>query len=146
MGKLIDYRAAGLVLAVAGALSTQACDSKNNPLGSNALLEQCGLVCPDKGIVDGNASISGIPNIDAFFGSVVNFNAKANLVSGNIDAELAKIKLSVGLKADDGVDKIKAAMIAKFSLDAKAPPNATLTSNPARPRSRARARAKLTHR
>jgi hypothetical protein len=119
MGKLIDYRVAGLVLAVAGSFSTQACD-KNNPLGSNELLQQCGLVCPEKGIVDGNASISGLPNIDAFFGSVVNFNAKASLVSGNIDAELTKIKLSVGLTADDGVDQIKGAIVAKFKLDAKA--------------------------
>jgi len=119
MGKLIDYRVAGVLFAVVGAFSTQACD-KNNPLGGDELLKQCGLVCPDKGIVDGNASISGIQNIDAFFGSVVNFNAKANVVSSNIDAELAKIKFSVGLTADDDVGMIKAAMIAKFKLDATA--------------------------
>jgi len=118
MRKLIDYRIAGLVLAVAGAFSTQACDDKKSPLGD--LAAQCGLVCSDKGIVDGNASISGIAKIDAFFGSVVNFNAKANLIAGNIDAELAKIKLSVGLNADDDVGMVKAAMIAKFKLDAKA--------------------------
>jgi hypothetical protein len=118
MRKLIDYRIAGLVLAVAGAFSTQACDDKKGPLGD--LATQCGLVCPDKGIVEGNASISGIANIDAFFGSVVNFNAKANLIAGNIDAELAKIKLSVGLQPGDDIAMVKAAMIAKFKLDAKA--------------------------
>ncbi len=120
MGKLIDYRVAGLVLAVAGAFSTQACTGKDNPLGSNALLEQCGLVCAEKGIVDGNASISGIPNIDAFFGSVVNFNAKASLISGNIDAELAKIKASLMLPATASTADIKAAIVANFKLDAKA--------------------------
>jgi hypothetical protein len=120
MGKLIDYRVAGLLLAVVGAFSTQACSSKNSPLGSNQLLEQCGLVCSDKGIVQGNASISGIPNIDAFFGSVVNFNAKASLISGNIDAELAKISASLMLPAGSSAADIKAAIVANFHLDAKA--------------------------
>ena len=120
MRKLIDYRIAGLVLAVAGAFSTQACDSKNSPLGSNELLQQCGLVCPDKGIVDGNASISGIPNIDAFFGSVVSFNAKASLIAGNINAEIAKINLSLGLDANAPAGDIQAAIVAKFHLDANA--------------------------
>ena len=114
---MIDYRAAGLLLAVVGAFSTQACDDKN-PVGN--LAEQCGLTCAAKGIADGNASISGIPSIDAFFGSVVNFNAKASLISGNINAELAKINASLGLKADAKPADIKAAMVAKFSLDAKA--------------------------
>lgn len=120
MRKLIDYRIAGLVLAVAGAFSTQACDKANDALGGNELLKQCGLVCPEKGIIDGNASISGIQGIDAFFGSVVNFNAKANLVSENILGEIAKINASLGLKADAPAADIKAAMIAKFHLDAKA--------------------------
>src|SRR6188768_3638794 len=114
MRKLIDYRAAGLLLAVAGAFSTQACDDKDSPLGD--LAAQCGLVCSEKGVAEGNASISGVANIDAFFSSVVNFNAKANLVSGNINAELAKIKASLGLKADAKGADVKAAMIAKFKL------------------------------
>jgi hypothetical protein len=118
MRKLIDYRAAGLLLAIAGAFSTQACDGKDGPLGD--LAEQCGLTCDEKGIIQGNASISGIPSIDAFFGAVVNFNAKASLVSGNIDAELAKIKASLGLKATATPAQVKAAIVAKFSLDADA--------------------------
>jgi len=119
MGKLIDYRVAGLLFAVVGAFSTQGCD-KNNPLGGDELLKQCGLVCPDKGIAEGNASISGIPNVDAFFGSVVNFNAKASLISGNIDAELAKIRASLMLPDTATAADIKAAVVANFHLDAKA--------------------------
>jgi len=119
MGKLIDYRVAGLVFAVMGAFSTQGCD-KNNPLGGDELLKQCGLVCSEKGIADGNASISGIPNVDAFFGSVVTYNARANLISGNINAEIGKITGSLGLKADAKPAEIKAAIIANFQLDAKA--------------------------
>jgi len=120
MRKLIDYRIAGLVLAVAGAFSTQACDKANDALGGNELLKQCGLVCDEKGIAEGNASISGIPNIDAFFGSVVNFNLKANVVASNITAEIAKINLSLGLAADAPAADMKAAIVAKFHLDAKA--------------------------
>jgi hypothetical protein len=117
MGKLIDYRVAGLVLAVAGGFSTQACNGTDNPLGGNALLEQCGLICSSKGIAEGNASISGIPNVDAFFGSVVNFNAKANLISGNIKAELGRIYASVGAT---GAADFQAKLAAKFKLDADA--------------------------
>jgi len=120
MRKLIDYRIAGLVLAVAGAFSTQACDKANDALGSSELLKECGLTCPDKGIAQGNASISGIQGVDAFFGSVVNFNAKASLVSENITSEIAKINASLGLAADAPAADIKAAIIAKFHLDAKA--------------------------
>lgn len=118
MRKLIDYRAAGLLLVVAGAFSTQACDGKDSPLGDVAA--QCGLVCSDKGIVEGNASISGVPNVDAFFGSVVNFNAKASLISGNINAELAKIRAAAGAEVNADGPAIKAALVAKFKLDAKA--------------------------
>src|SRR6185369_17986549 len=86
----------------------------NSPLGGDELLKQCGLVCPDKGIAEGNASISGIPNVDAFFGSVVNVNAKANLISGNINAELGKIYASVGAT---GAADFQASLKAKFKLD-----------------------------
>src|SRR5690349_4644778 len=105
MRKLINHRAAGLLLLVAGAFSTQACDGKDSPLGD--LAEQCGLTCDAKGIVEGNASVSGIPNVDAFFAAVVNFNAKASLVSGNIDAELLKIKAALGLEANATPAQIK---------------------------------------
>jgi len=113
MGKLIDYRVAGMVLAVAGAFSTQACNG-TDALGDNELLKQCGLVCSDQGIIEGNASISGIPNVDAFFGSVVNFNAKANLIAGNINAELGKVYASVGAT---GAADFQASLKAKFNLD-----------------------------
>lgn len=121
MRKFIDYRLAGMVFAVVGALSTQACGKDGTGLpGGDELLDQCGLKCDAKGVAEGNASISGIPNVDAFFGSVVNFNAKANLIAGNITGELAKIKVSLGLKADAPNAMIQAAMVAKFKLDAKA--------------------------
>src|SRR5689334_2197193 len=113
MRKFIDYRLAGIVFAVMGAMSTQACGKDGALPGGGALLEQCGLVCAEEGIAEGNASISGIPNIDAFFSSVVNFNVKANGISANIEAELAKIRASVG--AETNAD-IKASLIAKFSL------------------------------
>jgi hypothetical protein len=122
MGKLIDSRLAGLVFAVVGAMSTQACGEDGAPglPGTEELLQECGLVCASEGIAEGNASISGIPNIDAFFSAVVNFNSKANLIAGNINGELAKIKASVGLEANAPAADIEAAIIAKFSLDAEA--------------------------
>ena len=45
--------------------------------------------CKGGGIVKGNASISGVASIDAFFQSVISFQAKADNVSAGINAQLA---------------------------------------------------------
>jgi len=59
------------------------------------LAGQCGLTCPKTGIVDGNASISGVASVDSFFQAVLDFQAKANNVSAGIDAQLAAIKATL---------------------------------------------------
>ncbi|HEX7481487.1 MAG TPA: hypothetical protein VF331_27030 [Polyangiales bacterium] len=98
------------------------------------LAKQCGLECPAKGIVDGNAQISGVASVDAFFGSVVNFQAAATGASGDIDAQLQAIRGDFGIAANadftasfdaavkanlEGGLKIEAEP-AKCSVDAKA--------------------------
>jgi hypothetical protein len=67
---------------------------------ATGLAEQCGLTCPSDGIAKGNASISGVVSIDAFFQSVLDFQTKALNVSGGIDAQIAAIKADFGLAAD----------------------------------------------
>lgn len=117
--KLIDWRLAGMIFAAGmTAVTIPGCDDENSPLGDVA--EQCGLTCPVDGIAKGNFSISGVASIDAFFSSVVTFNAKANLVAGNINGELAKIKARLGLEANATPAQIKAAIIAQYELDAEA--------------------------
>jgi hypothetical protein len=85
-----------LSLAVAvSALAMGSCEDEGGD-GDGGLLdkvgEQCGLKCPAKGIVDGNASISGYAAIDEFFASVVKFQTVSASVSAGIEAEIAHIQ------------------------------------------------------
>ena len=100
-----------------GAISASSCDKVAGALpGGDALLKQCGLVCPDQKLADGNASISGVASVDAFFSSVVHFQAQADIVTNGIQAELDAIAASVGAKAGDTAD-LKAKLAAKISAN-----------------------------
>jgi hypothetical protein len=68
--------------------------------GLEEIAEMCGFGCPDEGIAEGNASISGVASVDGFFSSVINFQSKALTVSGSIDAELQAIRADFGIAAD----------------------------------------------
>src|SRR5215203_2331518 len=97
---LINWRLVGMIFAAGVTTATIPGCGEDGPLGD--LAKECGLTCPadGEGIVAGNFSISGVASIDAFFGSVVTFSSKANLVADNINGELAKIKARLGLEAD----------------------------------------------
>src|SRR3954466_188727 len=63
--------------------------------------EQCGIDVDCKaGIAQGNASISGNASVDAFFQAVIDFQAKANGVSGGIEAQLDGIRTDFGIAGD----------------------------------------------
>ncbi len=83
---------AGLMVGFTGA-ALQGCD--DGPLGD--LAAQCGLVCPDEGILDGNASISGVASVDAFFGAVVNVDVAAANLEASIKAELELMAAELGI-------------------------------------------------
>lgn len=98
-----------------GALLVQGCGEDSAlPGGAGDLAAQCGLVCSAEGIVEGNASISGLQSIDAFFNAVVNFNAKANIVASNIDLQLGRIRGALGVETNA---EIRAALEAKISAN-----------------------------
>src|SRR6478735_8677916 len=114
--KRLGIFAAPMVLMAAGAAATTGCDG-DDPIGD--LAEQCGLSCPaeGEGIISGNAAISGITSVDAFFSSVVTFDNVAAQVTGNMQLELDGIALSLGLeKGSSGAD-IKAALQAKIEAN-----------------------------
>ncbi|WP_050434852.1 hypothetical protein [Chondromyces crocatus] len=90
------------------------CDG-DGPLGN--LAAQCGLVCPVDGVLEGNASISGIASIDAFFGAVVDFTGAAGQVTGGITTQLDALKASLGLEADAPVADVRAALTAKINAN-----------------------------
>jgi len=106
----IGLIAGGLVAGMA-VTAVQGCD-EGGPLGN--LAEQCGLVCAAEGIAEGNASISGVASVDAFFGAVVTFSQAAIDVSADIDAELRAIAVSLGLDPAAGSAEIKAAIQTKI--------------------------------
>jgi hypothetical protein len=116
----------GITAMLLGSASLSACgeDSPGLPTGGlplDELRKQCGLECDVNALAEGNASISGLGSIDAFFAAVGNFSAQANLVADNIDAQLGRITTALEIDASaTSAAEIKAAMVAKFQLDADA--------------------------
>jgi hypothetical protein len=100
----------GLGLLAGFSLTTlQACDP-------GAVADVCDLSCPAEGVIDGNASITGIASVDAFFGAVVDVNAAALSISGSLRSELDAIALSVGLEPGAAGADIAGAVEAKLAL------------------------------
>lgn len=85
--------------------------------GCEEIKEQCNLECAEEGIVEGNASISGVARVDAFFGAVVNFTGTANRVSGNIEAQLNRIRASLGLEVNATPAQIVARIESRYRLE-----------------------------
>jgi hypothetical protein len=71
-------------------------------LSVDELAESCGmdLNCSGPGLAEGNASISGVARVDAFFQSVLDFQTKSTSISSGIDAELQAIRGDFGIAAD----------------------------------------------
>lgn len=99
--------AGGLVAGIA-VTAVQGCDAGD-------IAEQCGLVCAAEGVAEGNASISGVASVDAFFGAVITFSDAALSVSAGIDAELRGLAVSLGLDPAAGAAEIQGAIKAKIS-------------------------------
>lgn len=96
----------GLGLLVGASMSTlQACEG----------VPGCDLSCPTEGILEGNATITGVAEVDAFFGAVVDLSAAANGISGSLTAEIDAIGISLGLPAGSSSADIKAALELKFT-------------------------------
>lgn len=103
----------GLVLGAVGAWSCSNANALGIP-GADELIKQCGLECPTDGVAKGNATISGVANVDAFFGSVVRFQGQTDLIANGITAEIDAIGASLGVKAGSGSAAVKAALDAKL--------------------------------
>jgi hypothetical protein len=93
------------------------------------LAKECGFACPGdtdedgikiKTLLEGNASVSGIPSIDGFFNSVLNFQVAAKSVAGGINSELEGIRNDFGLAATGDVGALlKAELGAKLEAGFK---------------------------
>jgi hypothetical protein len=122
----------GLQLATLGLFTgltmgaVQGCDE-----ATQNLLEQCGLACPGDGILEGNASISGIANVDAFFQAVVTVQDVAASIEGSIKADLLQIAaiLELSVDANASVSDIAAAVSAELDAQISANVQGSLTLN-----------------
>jgi hypothetical protein len=114
MDKQHRHARTAIVLAIAcapfiGCNTDKLAKSVDNINGDNVeattkdLAKQCGLECPALGIADGNAAISGVTSVDAFFGAVIDFKTSANTVSTNLEAQLDAIRGDFELAADADV-------------------------------------------
>jgi hypothetical protein len=124
----VERLAAAAALCAMG-LGAAGCDVANASAGPGVgvlqqeiqqqdLLKQCGFVCPGDtdadgikvlGVADGNATISGVASVDAFFGSVLHLKDTANSVAGGIQAQLGAIRGDFGFEANaDIVASIRA--------------------------------------
>ena len=108
---VLPFLACGLLSGLA--IAAPGCE------GLPDLLEECGLVCPAEGIVQGNASISGIVSVDSFFSAVIEVRNAAFVVSGTVRAELEGMAASLEIEgyANMSLDQLSAAVVA--GLDAK---------------------------
>ncbi len=101
----------GLVVAAPG------CD------GVADFAKECGLVCPVEGVGEGNANISGVVSIDAFFGAVITVRDAAATVSGTVRAELEGIAVSLEIEGyaamgfDELAGEVETALQAKFQAN-----------------------------
>jgi hypothetical protein len=136
--KRFSYCIVGLtILGLAGSCGKDENGNPINPLdkAAGALASACGLACPGekdsegvevKGVLEGNASISGVAKVDAFFASVNNFRAAADGVSAGIEAQLKLIKADFGIAADADLKaqldaKIKANIEGSLVIDYQPP-------------------------
>lgn len=83
----------------------------------NKMGEACGLTCAAEGVAEGNAAISGIQSVDAFFGAVINFKSAADLMASNVAQAKGRLALSVGLPAAASDAELKAALQAKIDAN-----------------------------
>lgn len=83
--------------------------------GCEPATELCDLSCPVEGIVEGNASISGLASVDSFFAAVVGFGKAAVEVRAGVDAELRGLAVSLDLEPGASAADIRAALTAKFA-------------------------------
>lgn len=121
--KRFNYGLIGIgIVAVLCMFCMQGCDKADGsspidiPAGLEGIAEACGLDinCEAGGVAEGNASISGIAEIDSFFAAVIEFNKATARISGKLNASLDAIAVSVGLDPGSAGADVAAAVDAKI--------------------------------
>ena len=114
MNKLTIFTAIA-ILSGAATMAMTGCEAAKDAAKAGA--DQCGFTCNGDALAEGQVSISGVANIDAFFNQVANFNATATVVADGLTAPMARIKAQLGLPATATGAEVAAKMKADFQLD-----------------------------
>lgn len=124
---ILSLVAGGFVAGLA-LTAVQGCDDggSGGPLGDIA--EQCGLTCDADAFINGKASISGVPSIDAFFGATLDFTGAVGTVTADLRAEITALHALVGADASVEGDfaakldaKLNAYISGSLTVDAQPP-------------------------
>jgi hypothetical protein len=94
-----------MFLGMAALTVAASCGEDGKILGPK---EICGFTCPGDtvddtkigGVAEGNASISGVPSVDAFFSATIAFRTATDGVSAGIQEQLNLIKADFGIEGD----------------------------------------------
>lgn len=84
---------------------------------ADRVAEQCGLECSAKGFLGGDANISGVASLDAFFGLAIDLDARMRGLSGSLRLELDAIAASVGLQPGATGAEIRGALEAHLEAN-----------------------------
>jgi len=82
--------------------------------GCDTVTDACGLDCDAEAYVNGQASISGVAEIDAFFSAALELETAMNTTAADIRAELDAMAVSVGLEPGAAGADIAGAVNARF--------------------------------
>ncbi|HEY5957457.1 MAG TPA: hypothetical protein VIV60_12915, partial [Polyangiaceae bacterium] len=88
MKKLTTFTAAAIIVAAATSAMT-GCEAAKDAANKGA--DACGFGCNADALAQGQVTISGVPNVDAFFSQVANFKATARVVADGLNAPIARI-------------------------------------------------------
>src|SRR5690606_12914751 len=72
-----------------------------------------GLKC--KTMAEAGGSVSGIAEVDAFFTSVVNFQAQAGMLEAEVNAALGEMAAAIGAEVEGSASATAANIVAKIS-------------------------------
>lgn len=95
---------AGGLIAGLSLTATQGCDPGD-------LAAQCGLTCDAEAFINGKSNISGIAEVDAFFGAALDVSGAIDATASGIEVELNAL---YGLVGAEGAADFKAALEAKL--------------------------------
>ena len=63
----------------------------------------CVFDCPERGVADGNAAISGVPSADTLFQAAVAYQSAADHASAALENELSQLRVDFGIGSTDAL-------------------------------------------